>query len=216
MFEINTSLYEKLDRSFYLRTDVVRVAQDLLGKVLVTNIDGDITAGRIVETEAYCGRGDKACHANGKITPRTEVMYRAGGLAYVYLCYGIHHLINVVTNKEGQADAVLIRALEPLKGIEVMKERRKRAKKLASGPGTLSQALGIKKEMTGTDLLGDKIWIADYKNEKVEIETDVRIGVDYAEEDALRPWRFLVKDNPYVSKKKSPGGLSPGSTNSFT
>ncbi len=201
-FEINTTLHEKLDHSFYLREDVVEVAKDLLGKVLVTSLDGVLTAGKIVETEAYCGRGDKACHANGKRTPRTEVMYQQGGLAYVYLCYGIHHLMNVVTNKEGQADAVLIRALEPLTGLEEMNIRRNGNKKLASGPGTLCQAMGIKTSMTGEDLLGEKVWISRGLDEKIAIESDVRIGVDYAEEDALRPWRFLIKRNKYVSKHK--------------
>lgn len=202
-FEINTSLYEKLDRSFYLNTDVVQVAKNLLGKVLVTQIDGLLTAGKIVETEAYCGRGDKACHANGKRTPRTEVMYQEGGRAYVYLCYGIHHLINVVTNVEGQADAVLIRALEPLEGMEVMAERRGHPKaKLASGPGTLSQAMGIHVNMTGTDLQSNMIWICQGAREEViEIQSDKRIGVEYAEEDALRPWRFVIRDNKFVSKK---------------
>lgn len=201
-FEINTSPYEKLNRSFYLREDVVQVAKDLLGKVLFSNINGVVTAGKIVETEAYCGRGDKACHANGKITPRTEVMYRAGGVAYVYLCYGIHHLINVVTNQEGLADAVLIRALEPLVGLSEMKRRRNGNVKLASGPGTLSEALGVKKSMTGEDLLGEKIWISQGPSATFEIESDTRIGVEYAEEDALRPWRFLIKGNTYVSRKK--------------
>lgn len=202
VFEINTTVYEKLDRSFYLNEDVVQVARNLLGKVLVSNIDGKLTAGKIVETEAYCGRGDKACHANGRRTPRTEVMYGEGGHAYVYLCYGIHHLINVVTNAEAQADAVLIRALEPLVGIDAMIKRRKNTKaKLTSGPGTLSQAMGVQVEMTGADLLGDELWIA--KGDPLhsfEIQSDVRIGVDYAEEDALRPWRFIVKGNKYVSK----------------
>ena len=200
--EINTSIYEKLDRSFYQREDVVQIAKDLLGMVLITQIDGFVTAGKIVETEAYCGRGDKACHANGKRTPRTEVMYGPGGHAYVYLCYGIHHLVNVVTNNEGQADAVLIRALEPLKGIDIMKERRMQTKaKLASGPGTLSQAMGIEVGMTGTDLLGDQIWIGKQReSEPIEILADTRIGVEYAEEDALRPWRFIISENRFVSK----------------
>ncbi|MEQ6166739.1 DNA-3-methyladenine glycosylase [Ekhidna sp. MALMAid0563] len=202
VFEINTSVYEKLPRSFYLRDDVVQIAKDLLGKVLITNMDGVITAGKIVETEAYCGRGDKACHANGKRTPRTEVIYGQGGYAYVYLCYGIHHLVNVVTNEEEQADAVLIRALEPLTGEEIMRERRKFTKtKLASGPGTLSQAMGISVKMTGADLLSDQIWIGtDGKERDFEIYADTRIGVEYAEEDALKPWRFIIAGNKFVSK----------------
>jgi len=184
-----------------MNEDVTQVAKDLLGMYLVTEKDGLLTAGKIVETEAYCGRGDKACHANGKVTPRTEVMYREGGLAYVYLCYGIHHLINVVTNKEGQADAVLIRALEPVYGLEVMKERRSFTKaKLASGPGTLTQALDINVKQTGTDLLGNEIWIAKSDTDPFEIDAGTRIGVDYAEEDALRPWRFIIKGNKFVSK----------------
>lgn len=202
VLEINTSVYEKLPRSFYLRDNVVEVARDLLGKVLVTNIDGHFAAGKIVETEAYCGRGDKACHANGRRTPRTEVMYGIGGHAYVYLCYGIHHLVNVVTNKEGLADAVLIRALEPLEGIDIMLDRRGNTKtKLASGPGTLSQAMGINVKMTGMDLRSDQLWIGRNKNKiDVEIETGTRIGVDYAEEDALRLWRFVISGNKFVSK----------------
>jgi len=201
-------MYEKLPRSFYLRPDVVQVAKDLLGKVLVTQFDGKFTAGRIVETEAYCGRGDKACHANGRRTPRTEVMYGEGGRAYIYLCYGIHHLTNVVTNTEGMADAVLIRALEPLEGIETMMERRGgTAYKLASGPGTLSVAMGITVKKTGMDLLSDEMWIGREREEPhFEIIADRRIGVDYAGEDALRPWRFLIANNSYVSKEiKKPG-----------
>ncbi len=201
IFEINTTLYEKLDRSFYENPDVVSVARQLLGKFLVTEVEGVLTVGKIVETEAYCGRNDKACHANNKRTPRTEVMYGVGGHAYVYLCYGIHHLFNVVTHKEGFADAVLIRAIEPVYGLERMRERRNYpSAKLGSGPGTLSQALGITTNMTGTDLLGSLIWIAPGNDQEFDIETDVRIGVDYAEEDALKPWRFFVKGNDYVSR----------------
>lgn len=203
VFEINTSVYEKLPRSFYLREDVLQIARDLLGKVLITNTNGVVTAGKIIETEAYCGRGDKACHANGKRTPRTEIMYGEGGYAYVYLCYGIHHLFNVVTNREGLADAVLIRALEPIEGIDEMKKRRKFTKaKLASGPGTLSQAMGIHVNMTGLDLLSDKLWIGTSRDvEDFDILADVRIGVEYAEEDALKPWRFLIDGNKFVSKR---------------
>lgn len=204
-FEITTSLYEKPDRSFYECDNVVQVARDLIGMLLVSNEDGVLTAGRIVETEAYCGRGDKACHANNKRTPRTETMYGDGGKAYIYLCYGIHHLFNVVTNVKDKADAVLIRALEPVLGLEEMKMRRKVNAKLASGPGTLTQALGIKTSMDGIDLRGELIWIA--KNpfkEKIKIQVDRRVGVDYAGDDALKPWRFLLKDSTFVSKKVQP------------
>lgn len=201
-FKINTSLYEKLDRTFYERSDVVAVAKDLLGKYLVSNIDGVLTAGKIVETEAYCGRNDKACHANNRRTPRTEVMYWKGGHSYVYLCYGIHHLFNVVTNFEEMADAVLVRALEPISGMMEMKLRRKNSDNLTKGPGVLTQAMGIGTGMTGLDLLGDRVWLSHGRNESFEIEVDIRIGVEYAMEDALKPWRFYVKGSKYVSKKK--------------
>jgi DNA-3-methyladenine glycosylase len=202
VLEITTSLYEKPDRSFYENDNVVQVAKDLIGMVLVTNVDGVLTAGRIVETEAYCGRGDKACHANNKRTPRTETMYGEGGRAYVYLCYGIHHLFNVVTNVKDKADAVLIRALEPVVGLDEMKIRRNDNPKLASGPGTLTQALGINTHMDGIDLTGDTVWIAKNPfNDKIKILTDRRVGVDYAGEDALKPWRFLLKGSKFISKK---------------
>ncbi|WP_421877718.1 DNA-3-methyladenine glycosylase [Marinoscillum sp.] len=199
------SSYEKLPHSFYERDDVVQIAQDLLGKYLITNIDGIITAAKIVETEAYNGRCDKACHTFLKRTRRTEVMYGPGGTAYVYLCYGIHHLFNVVTNQEGQADAVLIRGVEPVINVDIMQERRGSKiprKKISSGPGMLSQAMGISTALNGISLNGDQIWLASVSDsEPFEMATDVRIGVDYAEEDALLPWRFYVKDNPFVSVK---------------
>ena len=210
-YKNNTPLYERPDRSFFLREDVTQAAKDLLGMILVSSKNGVITAGKIVETEAYCGKGDKACHAHGKRTPRTEVMYRDGGVAYIYLCYGIHHLINIVTNVAGQADAVLIRALEPVEGVEVMRERRNFTKaRLASGPGTLTQAMDIKVNQTGTDLLGDEIWIAKSQEKEFEILEGTRIGVDYAQEDALRPWRFIIKGNKFVSKpiRSEKGGIT--------
>ncbi len=201
-FEINISLYEKLDRSFYERSDVVEVAKDLLGKYLVTCSNDAFTVGMIVETEAYSGRNDKACHANNKRTPRTEVMYSRGGHSYVYLCYGIHHLFNVVTNNEGLADAVLVRALEPIDGVEEMKLRRENRANLTTGPGVLTQAMGIKSSMTGLDLLGDSIWLTPGIEKDFDIEIDTRIGIEYAQEDALKPWRFYIKGNKYVSKIK--------------
>ena len=158
--------FVKLPRSFYVRSNVVEIAQDLLGKYLFTDIKGVLTVGKIIETEAYNGRRDKACHAFLKRTRRTNIMYHRGGHAYVYLCYGIHHLFNVVTNREGLADAILIRAIEPVHGLEDMIKRRGKNNhyKLTAGPGTLSQALGIQREMTGTDLLGNSIWIANKKD----------------------------------------------------
>lgn len=198
---------KKLSRDFYERPDVVSVARDLLGKVLVTCINGFFTSALITEVEAYSGSNDKACHANnGLRTARTEVMYHQGGTAYVYFVYGMHHLFNVVTNSEGTADAVLIRAVEPLDGVEHMLHRRKRAKAdhlLTSGPATLSQALGIKtKAHYGLDLLGETIWLEEAPAlNPTEIMISTRIGVDYAEEDALKPWRFYKAGVPWVSKK---------------
>jgi len=197
----------KLPEEFYQRENVVQIAKELLGKTLHTLVNGEYTAARITEVEAYSGRNDKACHANNGVrTARTEVMYAQGGHAYVYLCYGIHHLFNVVTNTGDKADAVLIRAVEPLEGVDVMLNRRRKAKvdrTLTSGPGTLTQALGINTKLHyGQWLMGDEIWIEDARtlNSK-EIVTSTRIGVDYAEEDALKPWRFYIKDNQWISKK---------------
>lgn len=197
----------KLKKSFYQRENVVQIAKELLGKTLHFLIDGEYTVAKITEVEAYSGVNDKACHANNGVrTKRTEIMYAEGGYAYVYLCYGIHHLFNVVTNVKDKADAVLIRAVEPLEGVDYMLERRgkhKLDKTLCSGPGTLSQALGITtKTHYGKWLLGDEIWIEDSPNlQEEEIVSSKRIGVDYAEEDALKPWRFYIKDNKWISKK---------------
>ena len=198
---------KKLSRDFYERPDVVQIAKELLGKTLVSQVDGIYTAARITEVEAYAGRDDKTCHANnGLRSARTEVMYGQGGIAYVYLCYGMHHLFNVVCNQEGLADAVLVRAVEPLEGKDQMLERRKKAridKSLSSGPATLSQALGFKTKLHyGKDLLGDLIWIEEAASLKPsQIIVSTRIGVDYAEEDALKPWRFYEANSPWVSKK---------------
>lgn len=184
---------------------MVNVAKQLLGKLLCTNFDGVVTNGIIVETEAYSGNNDKACHANNQNrTRRNQVMFGHGGHAYVYLCYGIHHLFNVVTNKEGSADAVLIRAVEPVEGVEIMLKRRhmKRVeKRLAAGPGVLSQALGIQTNHYGTALNSNSIWIEEgdpIGNDQIVSTT--RIGVAYAEEDALKLWRFYIKENNWVSR----------------
>ncbi len=198
-------VYKKVRLSWYQRDNVVGIARGLLGNVLCTNIDGLITKGKIVETEAYSGTDDRACHANGhRKTKRNEIMFADGGHAYVYLCYGIHHLFNVVTNIEGRADAVLIRAVEPLVGLDVMQRRRalKNAdRRITTGPGMLSDALGIKTHHNGARLDGDTIWIEVGKmaaNEQIVSST--RIGVSYAGEDALKPWRFYIKENLWVSK----------------
>lgn len=184
-----------LPTSFYENPNVVEVAKSLLGKVLCTSFDGVLTSGIIKETEAYCGRDDKACHANnGLRTDRTEVMYGPPGHAYIYLCYGIHHLFNVVTNREGLADAVLIRGIEPLDGINQIKERRGNVgqKNLTNGPGKLSMALRIHTDMSGVSLIEPPIWIENRSIKVLEedINATPRIGVDYAGEDAKRDWRF--------------------------
>ena len=199
---------KKLSTDFYLQQDVVKIARDLLGKYLVTDIDGQYSCGLIVETEAYNGRTDRACHAYGdRRTPRTDTMYRPGGVAYVYLCYGIHHLFNVVTHREDFADAVLIRAVEPVAGIPAMLQRRNLPSlqaRLTAGPGCLSQALGIDSRHNGVSLLEQTIWIEDRGLQVAEshIEKGPRVGVGYAKEDALLPWRFWIKGNGYVSKAR--------------
>ncbi|MBO6585656.1 MAG: DNA-3-methyladenine glycosylase [Gracilimonas sp.] len=196
----------KLSRSFYERDEVVQISKELIGKVICTNFDGVQTAGIIVETEAYNGRTDRACHAYPDVrTARTETIYGPPGYAYVYLCYGIHHLFNVVTNREGLADAILIRAIQPIEGEDIMVQRRGRDKLqpvITNGPGKLSQAMGITTSNNQSDLLGDIIWIEDrgIKFAEKEIEASPRIGVDYAGEDAELPWRFTVKGSKWISK----------------
>jgi len=199
---------KKLDNSFYDRSAVVTIARDLLGKILVTEFDGQRTSGRIVETEAYNGVTDRASHAwSGRRTKRTEVIFARGGTAYVYLIYGIHHLFNVVTNVKDTPHAVLIRALEPLEGIPVMLRRTGKPSpdhSLTRGPGNLSRALGLLTSHTGTTLLGDTIFIADdgWRPRRSDVVAGPRIGVDYAGEDALLPYRFFIKGSPYVSGRK--------------
>ncbi|PQA93287.1 3-methyladenine DNA glycosylase [Chryseobacterium shigense] len=199
----------KLPLSYYLNQDVLFLAKDLLGKILFTEVKGDITAGIIVETEAYFGVVDKASHAyGGRRTERTETLYSQGGISYVYLCYGIHHLFNVVTSIEGEPHAVLIRAVEPLAGKNIMELRRNMPvdkAAISAGPGSAAKALGIDRSFNTKDLTGNEIWIEDrgirYSSE--EIISGPRIGVAYAQEDALLPWRFYIKGNKYVSKPKS-------------
>ena len=198
--------YPKLPRSFYQHHDVVELAQQLLGKFLCTNIDGEFTSGMITETEAYCGASDKACHAYpNKRTKRTEIMFGDGGFAYVYLCYGIHQMFNIVTNQKDSADAILIRGIEPVDGLAIIEQRRKMKasrKQISSGPGTVAKALGINTEHYGLDLLGDQIWVEDRGThlDSTQILVGPRVGIDYAEEDALLPWRFRIKGNKYIGK----------------
>jgi DNA-3-methyladenine glycosylase len=193
-----------LDQSFYQRKRVDLIARQLLGKVLVTQIDGKITSGRIVETEAYSHK-EKGCHAfDNRMTESNKVMFMEGGHAYVYLCYGIHYLFNVVTNREGIGDAVLIRALEPIQGLDSMCARlasTSSMKRITSGPGKLSKAMGITKGINGARLGGGNVWIENEKAVKESlIVSSPRIGIDYAGEDAKLPWRFTERNNPWISK----------------
>ena len=196
----------KLSSEYYIQDDVVALAKDLLGKVLYTQINGEVTAGVIVETEAYFGVKDKASHAyGGRRTNRTEIMYGKGGIAYVYLCYGMHNLFNVVTSVEGDPHAVLIRGIEPLVGIDIIEERRNMPSTkgaISAGPGSAAKALGIDRSFNAKDLNGNEIWIEDhlirYSDEEIAISP--RVGIAYAQEHALLPWRFFIKGNKYVSK----------------
>jgi DNA-3-methyladenine glycosylase len=198
---------QKLPIGFYLRNDVVKISKELLGKVLVTNWKGEYTSGRIVETEAYAGELDRASHASKGKTPRTEVMFNEGGKAYVYLCYGIHQMFNIVTNKAGVPHAILIRGVEPIDGVELMLERtgkKKLDETLTRGPGNVGKAFGFHTSQCGVSLTGDELYIADdgYKLPKSMIGTSPRIGVDYAGEHAAWHYRFFIKGNKYVSGKK--------------
>jgi len=200
----------KLSADFYQRDDVLLISRELLGKVLCTHFQGKLTNGIIVETEAYAGVTDKASHAyGGRRTKRTETMYASGGTAYVYLCYGIHHLFNVVTNIEGVPHAVLIRAIMPLDGIDIMLKRRYLktiSSKLTAGPGILSQAMDISVNNSGQSLLDKHIWIENRGNNNPlktpKIITSPRVGVQYAGKDASNPWRFKIEGNPWVSSAK--------------
>lgn len=195
----------KLPESFYERKNVVKIARELLGKSLFTNVGNIVTGGIIVETEAYSWK-EKGCHAfGGKMTERNKIMFGKGGYAYVYLCYGMHHLFNVVTNIEGTADAILIRAIQPTVGIEKMKHRRGEAKNphhLTSGPGKLTQALQINRTFNGKYLLNNDVWIEDLgvivKNK--DIIASKRIGIEYAGEDASLLWRFTINNNKWISR----------------
>ena len=198
-------IFMKLSLDYFIQANVVKVAEDLLGKVLFTRINDEVCAGIITETEAYAGVKDKASHAYaGRRTARTETMYAEGGIAYVYLCYGMHHLFNVVTNAKDIPDAVLIRSIIPYHNEALILQRRgqnKHTKNLLNGPGKLSMGLGIDKALNGKSLLGSEVWIEDrgiHINPSA-IQTTSRIGIDYAEEDALLPYRFVVSDKKYLA-----------------
>jgi DNA-3-methyladenine glycosylase len=196
----------KLLREFYTRPNVLTVARELLGKLLVVPApDGKRVSGMIVETEAYRGPQDRASHAyGGRRTARTEVMYRIGGTAYVYFVYGMYYQFNVVTNLEDIPHAVLIRALQPMAGLELMRRRRQANpdRNLTNGPGKLCIALGIDRQLDGADLLGDRVWLEEYERiSRAQITSGPRVGIDYAEDWIDKPWRFWIRDNPFVSKR---------------
>jgi DNA-3-methyladenine glycosylase len=197
----------KLNKDFFLQEDVVQAAKSLLGKKIFTRFEGEITGGIIVETEAYRGVDDRASHAFPmKRTLRTETMFMEGGQAYVYLCYGLHHLFNVVTGREGNPDAVLIRAIEPIYGLAEMQKRRGpkiKGIKISSGPACLTMALAIDSSINKTNLCNsDCIWLEEgLQVTESEIAETTRVGVGYAGEDANRLWRFYLKNNLWVSSK---------------
>ena len=195
----------RIERKFYMR-DAVTVGKDILGKIIVKKTaDGRIMSGRITEVEAYMGITDKASHSyGGRRTKRTEVMYKEGGYSYIFLIYGMYECFNVTVGREGDPQAVLIRGVEPLENKNFMWEKRKVKKErdISNGPGKLTKALDITREDNGADLVaGENIWLEDDGYKVKDIVETTRIGIDYAEEDALKPWRFYIKDSIFVSKK---------------
>ncbi len=200
----SSSNAEKLPRDFYTRASVLTIARELLGKVLVVPAGDTRISGKIVEVEAYRGPQDRAAHSyGGRRTKRTEPMYGIGGTAYVFFVYGMYFQFNVVTNAAETPHAVLIRAVEPVEGIELMRERRavRSDRDLTNGPGKLCIALDIDRRLDGADLLGSNVWLE--QGEKIarsQIQRGPRIGIDYAEEWKDKPWRFWIKNNPFVSR----------------
>lgn len=200
---------KKLPVSFYKRNDVIVIARELIGKVLITNFNRVRTSARIVETEAYVAMIDKASHAfGGRRTSKNEHMYSKPGTAYVYICYGMHQMFNVVTNERGIADAVLIRAVEPIEGLVEMSNRTGKLTNdptITRGPGNVGKAMGIFKHHSGSDLLEKHIFIADdgFIIDQGKLGISPRIGVASAGKDALLPYRFYIRKNPYVSGKRN-------------
>ncbi|MEZ5672955.1 MAG: DNA-3-methyladenine glycosylase [Thiotrichaceae bacterium] len=196
---------QPLSLQFYRRSDVCLIARELLGKIIHTEIDGLITSGRIVETEAYSER-ERGCHAyQGRRTPRTEVFFEPGGVSYVYICYGIHRMFNIVTNEAEKADAVLIRAVEPLAGLEHMMARRgiaQHGKVLTGGPGRVAQALGIGMEHNGIPLDRPSLRVLDdgFAPQPDTIHSGPRIGMNFPGPDALLPWRYWIAGNRWLSR----------------
>jgi DNA-3-methyladenine glycosylase len=197
--------FKRVSREFFLRKDTVRVTKDLLGKLLVVPApDGTRVSGMIVEAEAYLGIEDKAAHSyGGRRTARNEITYAEGGHVYVFFVYGMYYQLNLVTGPAEHAHVVLVRAIEPVEGIEIMRQRRGNMpdKNLTSGPGKLTIALGIDRTYNGEQLSGERIWVEEYKSfKKSEIASGSRVGIDYAEEFVDVPWRFWVRQHVFVSK----------------
>lgn len=196
---------KRLPREFYLREDTIAVAKDLLGKLLVVpDQEGKRVSGMIVELEAYLGVEDKAAHSfGGRRTARNEVTFGIGGHAYVFFIYGMYYQLNFVTGPADHPHVVLIRAVEPVEGIDLMRERRgsMKDKNLTSGPGKLCIAYGIDRSLNGADLTGNTIWVEEHRSfVEDQIASGKRIGIDYAGEDAEKPWRFWVRGNEFVSR----------------
>ena len=191
----------KIPRSFYEQS-TLDVARQLLGKYLVRKHPHGTTVGRIVETEAYVGPEDKACHASRGRTARTEIMFGPAGHAYIYFVYGFHHMLNIVTEQTDFPTAVLVRAVEPVRGLALMKKRRsiEEPRQLASGPGKLCEAFAIDRNLNGSDLCGSVLYIRDDGDSTLGVVARPRIGVDYAGKWKRKPWRFLIKDSEFVSK----------------
>ncbi|WP_423149610.1 DNA-3-methyladenine glycosylase [Rubrolithibacter danxiaensis] len=198
----------KLSQEYYQQEDVVFIAEDLLGKQLFTYIDGELTGGTIVETEAYKGPEDRGSHAwNNKRTPRNEMMYAAGGVVYMYICYGIHDMLNIVTGKENTSHAILIRAMQPAVGVELMRQRRalfNNDERLCQGPGALAKALGLSKKQNGCSLSGEEVWIEEVGNKITpdQIIRSPRVGMNFEGPYKSIPWRFYIKRNKFVSKPR--------------
>lgn len=202
---------KKLDREFYNRDSII-VAKELLGKILVHEVDGQKISAKIVEVEAYMGVNDKAAHSyGGKRTPRVEVMYGEPGFSYVFIIYGMYYCFNIVTREVGIPQAVLIRAVEPIEGFELMAQNRfnksyeqlnkSQIITLTNGPGKLCNALVINKSQNGVDLCSNKLYVLEDQKEDFDIISSKRVGIDYAEEAKNYLWRFYIKDNKYVSVK---------------
>ncbi len=198
--------HQKLQRSFFLDDQVVSLSRQLLGKRLCVRSPEGLAVGRIIETEAYDGLTDKASHAyNGRRTPRTEIFYHKGGVAYVYLCYGIHSLFNIITGPAEVPHAVLVRAVEPVEGTDLMLQRRNQEKvkrNTTGGPALVSQALGITLDDNGVDLVNSHIWLEEDGFSPEEIMEGPRVGIGYAGEDAKLDWRFWIAGNRFVSPAK--------------